>query len=74
MPVVVRNFGYIGKETDRRWEQGADISLLDGKVTEYRPNETEKLVANSELAHEVRKVSIRTLAKAAGVTEMLVPE
>lgn len=69
IPVVVRNFGYIGKETDRRWEQGEDISLLDGKVIEYRPNETEKLAIDEELAHEIRRVSIRKLAKAAGVSE-----
>jgi hypothetical protein len=69
IPVVVRNFGYIGKETDRRWEQGEDISVLDGKVTEYRPDETAKLAGDPELQEEIRKVSIRKLAKAAGVTE-----
>ena len=69
MPVVARNFGYIGKETDRKWEQGEDISLLDSKVIEYRPNETDRLVADAELQHALRKVSIRKLAKAAGVTE-----
>ena len=69
MPVIARHFGYIGKETDRKWEQGEDISLLESEVTEYRPNETEKLVVDAELQHNIRRISIRKLAKAAGVTE-----
>jgi hypothetical protein len=28
---------YIGKESDRHWEEGEDLSLLDFKAVEYRP-------------------------------------
>ena len=45
-PVVAANFSYIGKETDRRWEQGEDISMLTAEVLEYRPNETARLFQN----------------------------
>ena len=62
-------FRYIGKETDRRWEQGEEISMLDSKVVEYSPNETAKLVCDPELQRCVQEVSIRKLAKAANVPE-----
>ena len=39
-PLTAAGFRYIGKETDRRWEQGEDFSLLDPLVLEYYPNET----------------------------------
>ena len=32
VPVIAISFGYIGKETDRRWEHGEDISLLESQV------------------------------------------
>ena len=54
---------YIGKETNRRWEQGEDISMLNPEVVEYRPNETARLVADPELGRDARSVSIRALAK-----------
>jgi hypothetical protein len=69
IPVFVQNIGYIGKETDRKWEHGEDISLLDSKVTEYRPNETEKLVTDTELQYKLRQCSIRAIAHAAQVSE-----
>jgi hypothetical protein len=46
---AVTPFRYIGKETDRRWEQGEDISMLDSKIVEYSPNETARLVHDPEL-------------------------
>jgi hypothetical protein len=62
-------FRYIGKETDRRWEQGEEISMLDSKIVEYSPNETAKLVFDPELQRAVGGVSIRKLARTADVTE-----
>lgn len=66
------HFHLIGKETDRRWEQGEDISMLDSKVVEYRPNETARLVMDSDLQREARRVSIRVLAKSARVSDKTV--
>ena len=60
-------FRYIGKETDRRWEQGEDISMLDSRLVEYSPNETARLVCDPELQRSVQQVSIRKLARAANV-------
>ena len=58
---------YIGKETDRRWEQGEDINMLDPELIEYRPNETARLVRDPELQQRASQVSIRQLAAAANV-------
>jgi hypothetical protein len=67
--VTANDFRYIGKETDRKWEQGEDISLLESETLEYRPGETARLVADPELREAVYNVSIRRLAKEAGVSE-----
>jgi len=64
-PVTAEGFRYIGKETDRRWEQGEDISMLDPHVLEYRPNETARLTTDPDLQRNARQVSIRDLAERA---------
>jgi hypothetical protein len=71
-PVIAAGFRYIGKETDRRSEQGGDLSILDPKVVEYRPDETEMLVADPEPQRDLRRFSIRAAARAAGVSEKTV--
>jgi hypothetical protein len=43
--------------------------LIEPLTVEYRPNETEHLVADPILQLEARRVSIRTLAKSAKVSE-----
>jgi hypothetical protein len=59
---------YIGKEADRRWEQGEDISILDTFTLEYRPNETEHLTIDPDLQIKICEWPIRPLASAAGVS------
>lgn len=66
--MVASDFRYIGKETDRRWEQGEEISMLDTFTLEYRPNETELLRTYPELQRKACEYSIRALATAAGVS------
>jgi hypothetical protein len=68
-PVVASGFRFIGKETDRRWEQGEDISIVESEVQEYRPNETARLVTDPELQNEIRDGSIRAVAQTACVSE-----
>ena len=68
-PVVVSILQPIGKETDRRWEQGEDISILNSKVIEYRPNETARMIADPSLSSVDGRVSIRAWARAAGVSK-----
>ncbi len=71
-PVTADGFRYIPKETNRRWEQGEDFSLLDPLVLEYHPNETARLVTDPILQRDARRVSIRALARAAGVSDKTV--
>ena len=59
-------------ERKRTADGNKDISILDSKVLEYRPNETALLVTDSVLQADCRKVSIRALAREAGVAEKTV--
>jgi len=65
-------FRYIGKETNRRWEQGEDISILVSKTLEYSPNETANMVTDPALQRAARSMSIRALAKSANVSDKTV--
>jgi hypothetical protein len=58
--IIAREIVPIGKETDRRWEQGEDVSLVDYKVTEFR--KWSKLVV-PEAADRKRweKIGVRAL-------------
>jgi hypothetical protein len=67
-PVTANELRYIGKETDRRWEQGEEISILDTFTLEYRPDETANLKTDPDLQRKAREHSIRALAEAAGVS------
>ena len=40
VPVVAASRRYVGKETDRRWEQGEDLSLVEFKTVVYVGLET----------------------------------
>ena len=69
-PITLGSLGYIGKETDRRWEQGEDITILTAKPTQYRPNETEQLMTvDDELQSKGSNVPVRTWARAADVSK-----
>jgi hypothetical protein len=57
--IIGHGFRYIGKETDRRWEQGEDISILESDVVKYRPDETARLVMDPMLNANIRSMSIR---------------
>ncbi len=59
---------YISKESNSRWEQGEDISILDTFTLEYRPNETEHLTIDRDLQSRVSEWPIRPLASMAGVS------
>jgi hypothetical protein len=58
----------VGKETDRHWEQGEDMSLLDFKVLEYRPNGN-MLVADLALRNEIKERGIRKTMRDTGMSQ-----
>ena len=55
--ITAGEFRYVGKETDRKWEEGDDISVLEFKATEF--GRTNKVVAESSIGDEIRAVGIR---------------
>jgi len=65
--IVAREIIPVGKETDRHWEQGEDMSLLDFKVLEYRPAAGNMVVADPELRDEITKRGVRTSIRLTGL-------
>jgi len=57
MHVVAGEFRYVGKETDRKWEEGDDISVQEFTVTEY--GRSKKVIAETSLADDIRAIGIR---------------
>jgi predicted transcriptional regulator len=56
----------VGKEADRRWEQGADISLVAFKSFEYQ--QSKQVVADQDIKNEILKIGIRRLERETGVS------
>jgi hypothetical protein len=51
----------VGKETDRRWEQGEDLSLVEFKAVEYEGSK--QVVASDEIKQQILKTGIRRLER-----------
>lgn len=64
--VVAASRRYVGKETDRRWEQGEDLSLVEFKSLEYQ--QSKQVVASDEIKQEILNVGIRKLEREARVS------
>ena len=64
--VVAASRRYVGKETDRRWEQGEDSSLVEFTSLEYRPSK--QVVAGEDIKREILKNGIRKLERETGVS------
>ena len=62
--VFAGEFRYVGKETDRKWEEGEDTSVLDFKATEY--GRTKRVVASEEVKNEILKIGINKCARESG--------
>jgi hypothetical protein len=48
---------YIGKESDRHWDDGEDLALLEFKAIQYSP--TGKAIANNEQLARIAEVPKR---------------
>jgi hypothetical protein len=57
---------YVGKETDRRWEQGEDLSLVQFTSFEYQ--QSKQVVASDEIKQGILKTGIRELERETGVS------
>jgi hypothetical protein len=61
----------VGKETDRRWEQGEDPSLVDFKVHEFRKN-SNMVVADSSDRKRWKRIGVRQIIRKAGLSQKVV--
>jgi len=65
--VEARKHRYVGKETDRRWTQGEDLSLLSFHPPEFFPSG--KVVADQRLRDEINKHGLRQSMRATGFSQ-----
>jgi len=68
--IVAGEFRYVGKETDRKWEEGDDISVLEFKATEY--GRAKIVVASEEVKSDIKKIGIKRCARGSGFTRFVV--
>lgn len=62
--VIAGDIRYIGKETDHKWEEGDDISLLEFAATEY--GRKGKIVASEEVKAAIKNIGINRCARESG--------
>jgi len=55
---------YVGKEADRKWEEGDDISVLEFKTTEY--GRSKKVIASEEVRMAIKNIGINKSARESG--------
>jgi hypothetical protein len=62
--VVAGDIRYVGKETDRKWEEGEVPSLLEFTATEY--GRTGKVLASEEIKNKIKEIGINKCARESG--------
>jgi len=62
--VIAGDIRYVGKETDRKWEEGEDISVLEFAPTEY--GRTGKVLASGEVKTRIKEIGINKCARESG--------
>ena len=69
--IRARNLIPVGKETDRRWEQGEDPSMIDTSIHTYeKPGNM--CVADPSDGKRWSKIGVRSLMKASGLSQKTV--
>jgi len=68
--VIAGELRYVGKETDRKWEEGDDISMFDFKTIEY--GREGKVVASEEVKKDIRKIHIKKCVRESGFTRFVI--
>jgi hypothetical protein len=64
--VLAASRRYVGKETDRRWEQGEDLSLVEFKTVEYHGSK--QIAASDEIKQQILKTGIRKVERGTKVS------
>lgn len=62
--VIAGAVRYVGKETDRKWEEGDQIGILDFAATEY--GRKSKVVASEEIKARISSIGINKCARESG--------
>lgn len=62
--IVAGDLRYVGKETDRKWEEGDDLSLFEFKNTEY--GRTRMIVASDDVKKAILEIGINKCARESG--------
>jgi hypothetical protein len=63
-PVIAGEIRYVGKETDRKWEEGDEISILEFTATEY--GRTKKVIATEDVKAQIKNIGINKCARESG--------
>ncbi len=62
--VIAGEVRYVGKETDRKWEEGGEISVLEFAATEY--GRKGKVVASADVKAQISSIGINKCARESG--------
>jgi len=62
--VVAGDIRYIGKETDRKWEEGGELSVVEFAATEY--GRKGKVVASADVKAKISSIGINKCARESG--------
>lgn len=62
--VIAGEIRYVGKETDRKWEEGDEISVLEFAATEY--GRKGKVIATDEVKARIASIGINKCARESG--------
>lgn len=62
--MITGELRYVGKETDRKWEEGEDPSILQFASTEY--GRGRRVLATDEVKKKIREIGINRCARESG--------
>jgi hypothetical protein len=62
--VIAGDIRYVGKETDRKWEEGEDPSVLEFTAAEY--GRAGKVLASEEVKRRIQEIGINKCARESG--------
>ena len=58
----------MSKETDRKWEEGDDLSILEFKATEY--GRARRVVVSEDVRNDIKEIGIKKCAQESGYTRI----
>lgn len=60
-PIIAVELRYVGKETDHKWGEGDDISVLEFKAIEF--GRSRMIVASEEVKKQIKQIGINKCAR-----------